>query len=91
MRNVAAGLGLAWVFAGIAIQLVTYVPIDPEWTLLATFALFGTSFLVGAFGAFYMAASWFEFANGRPIPGVACMAWDRQRAATITSSTITEP
>src|SRR5438309_1312569 len=52
----AAGLVLTWVLAGIAIELGSYLPIDPEWTLLTTFALFGTSFLVGACGAFFMAA-----------------------------------
>ena len=56
MRSVAAGLALAWLLAGIAIELGSYLPIDPEWTLLTTFALFGTTFLVGSFGAFFMAS-----------------------------------
>ena len=55
MRNAAAALVLVWVLAGITIEVVSYLPIDPEWTLLTTFALFGTSFLVGALGAFFMA------------------------------------
>ena len=55
MRNAAAGLVLVWVLAGITIEVGSYLPIDPEWTLLTTFALFGTSFLVGALGAFFMA------------------------------------
>jgi hypothetical protein len=56
MRSVAAGLALAWLLAVIAIELGSYLPIDPEWTLLPTFALFGTSFLIGSFGAFFMAS-----------------------------------
>lgn len=55
MRKVAAGLVLIWVLAGIAIEVGSYLPIDPEWTLPSTFTLFGTSFLVGAVGAFFMA------------------------------------
>lgn len=55
MRNVAVGLVLVWALAGIAIELGTYLPVDPEWALLPTFALFGTSLLVGALGAFVTA------------------------------------
>jgi hypothetical protein len=55
MRTVAAGLTLVWLLTGVAIELASYLPFDPEWTDLATFALFGTSFLVGALGAFFMA------------------------------------
>ena len=55
MRKVATGLVLVWVLAGIAIEVGSYLPIDPEWALLPTFTLFGTSFVVGAAGAFFMA------------------------------------
>ena len=55
MRRVAAGLVLLWLLAGIAIEFASYLPFDPEWTLLATAALFATTFLVGAFGAYVMA------------------------------------
>ena len=55
MRKVAAGLVLVWLLAGVAIELGSYLPIDPEWTLLSTATLFGTTFLVGSLGAFFMA------------------------------------
>ena len=55
MRKVATGLVLVCVLVGIAIEVGSYLPIDPEWTLLPTFTLFGASFLVGAAGAFFMA------------------------------------
>ena len=55
MRKIAAGVVLVWWVAGLAIEIASYLPFDPEWTDLATFTLFGTSFLVGALGAFFMA------------------------------------
>lgn len=55
MRKVAAGLVLVWLLAGIAIEIASYLPFDPEWTVLATPALFASTFLVGALGAFFMA------------------------------------
>ncbi len=55
MRTAAAVLALAWLAAAAAIQVVSYLPFDPEWTLLPTAALFATTFLVGAIGAYFMA------------------------------------
>jgi len=34
MRKVAGLLVLAWLIAGLAIELASYLPFDPEWTLL---------------------------------------------------------
>jgi prepilin signal peptidase PulO-like enzyme (type II secretory pathway) len=56
MRKVAAGLTLVWLLTGVGIEIASYLPFDPEWTDLATFALFGTSFLIGALGAFFHGA-----------------------------------
>lgn len=72
MRKVAAGLALIWVLVGSAIEFSTYLPTDPEWTLLPTFALFGTSFLVGALGAFYMAP---ELTRIREWPTTSLPRW----------------
>ena len=55
MRRAAAVLGVVWILAAAAIQVGSYLPVDPEWSLLTTAALFGSSFLVGAVGAFFMA------------------------------------
>jgi hypothetical protein len=55
MRKVAALVVLVWLIAGLVIELASYLPFDPEWTLLATPALFATTFVVGAFGAYFMA------------------------------------
>jgi hypothetical protein len=55
MRKVVAGLVLVWLLVGLGIEVASYLPLDPEWTLQATFAFFGTTFLVGALGAFFMA------------------------------------
>ncbi len=55
MRRVAAGLVLAWLVAALAIEVASYLPFDPEWTVLATPAIFASTFLVGALGAFFMA------------------------------------
>ena len=46
---VASGLCL---LVGLVIELATYLPFDPEWTLNATLALFICSFFVGAAGAY---------------------------------------
>jgi len=54
VRKVAAGLVLVWLIAGVAFELASYLPVDPEWALFPTITLFGTSFLVGAAGAFFM-------------------------------------
>ena len=55
MRHAAAVLAVVWIVAAAAIQVGSYLPVDPEWSLLLTAALFGTSFLVAAVGAFFMA------------------------------------
>jgi len=55
MRHAAAILAVVWIVVAVAIQVASYLPIDPEWSLLPTAALFGSSFLVGAVGAFFMA------------------------------------
>lgn len=55
MRKVAAVLVLVWLFAALAIEIASYLPFDPEWTVLATPAIFGSTFLIGALGAFFMA------------------------------------
>ncbi len=55
MRTVAAVLALAWLAAAAAIQVISYLPFDPEWTLLPTAALFATTLLVGAIGVYFMA------------------------------------
>ncbi len=41
--------------AAAAIQVGSYLPFDPEWSLLPTAGLFASTFLVGAVGAFFMA------------------------------------
>ena len=55
MRSAAAALAVVWILAAAAIQVGSYLPVDPEWSLLTTAALFGSSFLVGAVGVFFMA------------------------------------
>jgi hypothetical protein len=55
VRNLAAFLAIVWFVAGAAIEIGSYLPVDPEWSLLATAALFGSSFLIAAVGAFFMA------------------------------------
>ncbi len=55
MRHVAAGLAVAWLVGAAVIEVGSYLPVDSEWSLLPTAALFGSSFLVAAFGAFFMA------------------------------------
>jgi len=55
VRTVAAGLVLAWLVAALAIEVTSYLPFDPEWTVLATPAIDASTFLVGALGAFFMA------------------------------------
>jgi len=52
---VAAGLAVAWLVGAAVIEVGSYLPVDSEWSLLPTAALFGSSFLVAAFGAFFMA------------------------------------
>ena len=66
MRRIAAGLVLVWLLAGIAIEVATYLPFDPEWTLLATAAFFASTFLVGAFGAYFMAPELARIGNWPP-------------------------
>ena len=61
MTKAAAGLALLWLLIGLGIELASYLPFDPEWTLLATFFFFGTSFLVGAVGAYFMAPALVRF------------------------------
>jgi hypothetical protein len=48
-------LAIAWFIAAAAIEVGSYLPVDPEWSLLTTAALFGSSFLIAASGAFFMA------------------------------------
>jgi hypothetical protein len=55
VRRVAAALVLVWLIAGLAVEFASYLPFDPEWTLLTAAALFATTFVVGAFGAYFMA------------------------------------
>ena len=55
MRHLAAALALVWFVAAAAIEVGSYLPVDPEWSLLTTAALFGSSFLVAAVGAFFIA------------------------------------
>jgi hypothetical protein len=55
MRHAAAILAVVWMVAAVTIQVASYLPFDPEWSLLPTAALFGSSFLVAAVGAFSMA------------------------------------
>jgi hypothetical protein len=55
VRNLAAFLAIAWFVAAAAIEVGSYLPVDPEWSLLTTAALFGSSFLVAAVGALFMA------------------------------------
>lgn len=55
MRHLAAGLAVAWLVGAAVIELGSYLPLDAEWSLLPTAALFGSSFLIGAIGVFFMA------------------------------------
>ena len=55
MRNLAAVLAIAWLVGAAIIETGSYLPVDTEWSLLPTAALFGSSFLIAAFGAFFMA------------------------------------
>jgi hypothetical protein len=55
MRHTAAVLAVVSIAAAAAIQVGSYLPFDPEWSLLPTVTLFGTSFFVAAAGAFFMA------------------------------------
>lgn len=55
MRHLSAALAVVWFVAAAAIEVGSYLPVDPEWSLLTTAALFGSSFLIGAVGAFFMA------------------------------------
>lgn len=54
MRHVVAGLAVAWLVGAAVIEAGSYLPVDSEWSLLPTAALFVSSF-VAAFGAFFMA------------------------------------
>ncbi len=55
MGRVAAVLAVVWIVGAAAIQVGSYLPFDPEWSLLSTAGLFASSFLVGAVGAYFMA------------------------------------
>jgi len=55
VRHLAAVLAGAWLAAAAVIEIGSYLPVDTEWSLLPTAGLFGSSFLVAAFGAFCMA------------------------------------
>jgi hypothetical protein len=55
MRSLAAFLAITWFVAAGAIEVGSYLPVDPEWSLLTTAALFGSSFLIAAVGAFFTA------------------------------------
>ena len=55
VRHLSAALAVVWFVAGAAIEVDSYLPVDPEWSILTTAALFGSSFLVAAVGAFFMA------------------------------------
>ncbi len=55
MRQAAAVLAVVWFFGAVIIEVSSYLPVDPEWSLLPTAALFGSSFLITAVGAFFMA------------------------------------
>jgi hypothetical protein len=55
MRRTAAGIALTWLLGASVIEVSSYLPVDPEWSLLPTAALFATTFLIGAIGAFFMA------------------------------------
>src|ERR1700674_3530740 len=55
MRRAAAVLAVVWILAAAAIEVGSYLPVDPEWSLLTTATLFGSSFLIAAVGAFFMA------------------------------------
>ena len=89
MRKVAAGLVLVWLLAGVAIELGSYLPIDPEWTLLSTATLFGTTFLVGSLGAFFMAPELVRIREWPTQLQVAHMAWDR--LAPLHSGVVCDP
>jgi hypothetical protein len=52
---VVALLAVVWIAAAVIIEVGSYLPVDAEWSLLPTAALFGSSFLVAAVGAFLMA------------------------------------
>lgn len=51
MRQAAAVLAVVWFFGAVIIEVSSYLPVDPEWSLLPTAALFGSSFLITADGA----------------------------------------
>jgi len=55
VRHLAAALAVVWFVAAAAIEVGSYLPVDPQWSLLTTAALFGSSFLIAAVGAFFMA------------------------------------
>lgn len=77
MRHMAAFLAVVWIGAALVIEVGSYLPVDSEWSLLTTAALFGTSFLIGAVGAFFMAP---ELAAIRKWPA-ATRPWLRWLAA----------
>ena len=74
VSKAVAGVVLAWVIAGLVLEIASYLPFDPEWTLLATFALFGTTFFVGALGAFFMAPALTRFREW-PAPVRSLLRW----------------
>lgn len=74
MPKVAAGLVLVWLIAGVAFELASYLPVDPEWALFPTITLFGTSFLVGASGAFFMAPELVRIRQW-PTPVLGWLKW----------------
>jgi hypothetical protein len=66
MRKLAAGLVLVCLLAAIAVEVASYLPFDPEWTVLAAPAVFASTFLVGALGAFFMAPELVRIRNWPP-------------------------
>ena len=55
MRHVAAVLAVVWLVGALVIEIGSFLPFDPEWSLLPTAALFGSSFLIAGVGTFAMA------------------------------------
>ncbi len=55
VRHLAAVLAIAWLVAAAIIEVGSYLSVETEWSLLPTAVLFGSTFLIAAFGAFFMA------------------------------------
>jgi len=82
-HSIALACAVTLLFA-VVIELTTYLPFDPEWTLLPTVALFGGTILVGSAEVYVSAGAIIRFRQW-PAPVLRALKWAGISWAALTA------